>query len=113
MNAEKADVVRGDVLDLLKQLGNGKVLFDLNEGVQQVVGAVRDYPQQCGSITLKIVVSPMTKGEDGRVFVDGIVSVKAPKKPAEKKVFFTTRENTLVRDDPRQKQFEGDGFAQA
>lgn len=113
MNAEKADVVRGNVLELLQQLGNGKVLFDLNHAVQQVVEGVRDYPQQQGSITLKIVVSPFTKGEEGRVLVDGMVTMKAPKKPAEKKVFFTTTQNTLVREDPRQKMFEGEGFTPA
>lgn len=109
MNAN-ADVVRGDVLGLLKELGNGKVLFDLDHGVQQVVEAVRDYPQAQGSITLKIVVTPMKKGDEGRVFVDGSVTVKAPRKPAETKVFFTTRENTLTRDDPRQREFEGVDF---
>ncbi len=105
-----ADVVRGDVLEFLKQLGNGRTLFDLTEGLQKVVEGVREYPQQQGSITLKIVVSPMKKGDGGKVLADGTVTVKAPHKPAESKVFFTTGTNLLVRDDPRQMGFEGEGF---
>jgi hypothetical protein len=105
-----ADVVQGDVLEFLKQLGNGRILFDLTHGLQQVVEGVREYPQQQGSITLKIVVSPMKKGESERVLADGNVTVKAPRKPAETKVFFTTKTNVLVREDPRQMGFEGEDF---
>jgi hypothetical protein len=101
---DTADVVRGDVLEFLKEIGNGRIVYDLTEALETVVAGVRDYPQQQGSVTLKIVVSPMKKGECDRVLVDGKVSLKAPKRPAETKVFFTTSTNLMVRDDPRQMQ---------
>ena len=87
-----------------RQIGNGRILYDLTEGLETVVAGVREYPQQQGSVTLKIVVSPMKKGESDRVLVDGKVTLKAPKKPAETKVFFTTAQNMMVRNDPRQMQ---------
>jgi hypothetical protein len=117
MNAEgvktqktKTDVVQGDVLNVFQQLGNGAVLFEFTAGLQEVVQAVRNYPQRSGSVTLKVVVAPMAKGGADRVTVDGAVTVKAPRKPSETKVFFTTKEGTLVRDDPRHMEFNGPGF---
>lgn len=110
METVKADVVNGDVVEVLRTLGNGRVLYDLAAGLEEVVNGLREYPQKTGSVTLKIVVSPMSRGDERRVTVDGTVTVKAPKKPAESKIFFTTKEGTLVRDDPQHMEFKGEGF---
>lgn len=110
MGGVKADVVRTDSLALVQQLGDGRVKFDLDSAIEEVVRAVRDYPQKSGSITLKIVVTPMGKGDGDRCVVSGCVTHKAPQKPAKDKVYFTTQANTLVRDDPRQQEFPGEEY---
>lgn len=95
------DVVRGDVLEVLKQIRGGELVFELNQELERVVAGVRETGKG-GEVRMKIVIAPMKQGSVA-LNVQADVSAKVPKPAQDVSIFFPTERNTLVRNDPRQK----------
>lgn len=100
---EKAvpDVVHGDVLEVLKQIRAGDIVFELNQEMEKVVAGVRETGKG-GTLSLKISIAPFKPGSTA-LNVQADVSAKVPKPSQDVSIFFPTDRNTLVRNDPRQK----------
>ncbi len=101
----KPDVVKSDVLDVLKQIRQGHLVYEMNQEVEKVVEAVRD-TRKGGELTLKIKIKPLKAGSDA-LDVDAEVTAKIPKPPRPVSIFYPTQDNTLSRTDPRQMRLPG------
>jgi hypothetical protein len=96
-----ADVVHADFSEFLKQINRGLAQHELCEALEKVTAAVKD-TGKAGTFALKITVTPARRGEVNQVFVDADVITKVPRKDRKQTIFFTTRQNTLVRNNPDQ-----------
>ncbi len=99
-----ADVVRGDVLDVLKQVRSGDLVFEMTQELEKVVAGVRETGSG-GSLTLKIGIAPIKAGSTA-LNVQGDVTAKIPKPPRDASIFFATDRNTLQRRDPNQRHMD-------
>ena len=96
-----ADVIHADFSAFLKQVNKGITEVEASQALENITAKVKD-TGRAGSFTIKISITPAGKGEVTQVLVDGEVSEKAPKKDRKQTIFFTTRTNTLVRNNPDQ-----------
>lgn len=96
-----ADVIHADFSSFLKQINKGMTEAELSQQLEVITAAVKD-TGKAGVVMLKITVTPAGSGEVNQVFVDGEVITKTPKKARKQTIFFTTRQNTLVRTNPDQ-----------
>jgi hypothetical protein len=108
---EKTTVKPGElpklnVIEVLKELRKGKTLFDLQDGLQELVHAVRETKRK-GKIVFEMGVECRTPGNASSVEITDKVTVKLPEKLRERTTMFTTNKNTLQRTDPRQGTLEG------
>lgn len=94
------DVVTMDAIEVLKSLNKGRKMHELSIAMEQLVAAVRD-TTKAGSITMKLTVEPAGK-EAAQVFVTAEINGKLPRPDESSTLFFTTRANALVRDNPEQ-----------
>lgn len=92
-------------LETLRELRNGATLDDLSEQMAALVAAVRDSNKN-GSLTLKISIRPATRNDATTVLIEDDVIVKMPKAERAATIMFTTDENGLSRDNPRQKKLD-------
>ena len=90
-------------LETLRELRNGATLDDLSEQMAALVAAVRD-SNKSGSLTLKISIKPATRNDATTVLIDDEVVVKMPKAERSATIMFTTEDNSLSRDNPRQQK---------
>jgi hypothetical protein len=90
-------------LDFLREHRSGVTHDLLSDKLQELVAAVTQ-EERAGTLTLKISVKPMGKG-DG-LEVTASVEMKAPKETPGTAIFFPTPENNLVRVDPRQQAMD-------
>ena len=97
---------RTNVEQVLKELRRGHTIIEMQEKMQEVVAAVKDTAKK-GSLTLQLSIEPRTPGDPNEVVIDAIVTSKIPQKTRPKTIFFTTRNNGLQREDPRQGTLEG------
>jgi hypothetical protein len=95
-----ADVVRTDVVDVLRQVRNGNLVFELSQEMERLVESVRD-TRKGGTVTLKLEIKPLKAGSEA-LNVSGEVKAKLPRRDQEVSIFYPTRDNTLSRKDPRQ-----------
>lgn len=102
---DKPDVVKSDVLDVLKQIRNGNLVYEMNQEIEAVVQAVRE-TRKGGELTLKVKIKPLKAGSDA-LDVDAEVSARIPKPPRPVSIFYPTADNTLSRNDPRQMRLPG------
>lgn len=88
----------------LSEQRGGVLHDDLNDKLRELIAAVAAEGKG-GKIVLTIGIKPAEKS-DGAVFVtdDVKVTIPAPKKSSS--IFYTSPENNLVRDDPRQTKME-------
>lgn len=84
--------------DVLREVEGGRLVNDLTAEVYKLIEAVRD-TRRSGQLKLTLSFSPTGRGT---IEVNSKVDVKAPEDPRPSTTFFTTPENTLVRDDPSQ-----------
>ena len=96
-----ADVVHADFSAFLKQLDKGRTEAELSEALEWITAAVKE-TGKAGSVMLKLTVTPATSGDVNQVFVKDEIITKTPKKDRKQTIFFTTRQNTLVRNNPDQ-----------
>lgn len=85
----------------LQEVNNGHAMKDLDEAMQTLVEKVRETTAG-GEISLKIRIKP-AKSDAGMVEVKSDMSVKLPKFVRQPSLFYTTDDNNLERNDPRQK----------
>lgn len=91
--------------NVLGQIRNGALVDELTESLTEAVIAMRKTGKK-SSLILKMDLVPVTKGDTSSLYIDADVTVKLPKPEQRASVFFTNEENELLRNDPRQKEFE-------
>lgn len=87
-------------LDVLSEIRGGAALADAARDLQELVQAVRDTGKS-GKLTFAITVEP-DKSDDTVVTLQPDVTLKLPKRPRAKGIFFMDRHGNLTREDPRQ-----------
>lgn len=83
--------------DTLGELENGALLRELTEEVHNIVHAVNE-TRKAGSLTVKFKFTPTGRS----VVVLADYDAKVPQHDRPVTSFFTTRDGTLLRDDPNQ-----------
>lgn len=100
---EKPLAVRSFV-DTLREIRSGNCLDELSVSLNDLVAAVRNTGKS-GELILKVKVTPAGSGRVEAIQVDDSIIVKMPELPKPSTLFFTTEDNNLQRQDPRQKSF--------
>lgn len=90
--------------DVLSQIRGGAALHEAGQALQEVVQAVRD-TGKAGKLTFSITVEP-DKTDETVVTLQPDLTVKLPKRPKAKGIFFMDRHGGLHREDPRQVEME-------
>lgn len=93
-------------VDTLKDIRSGEAIDDLTEALRDVTAAVRA-TGKAGKLTYTIAVKPASKGNVNTLMLDDAITVKKPVKETETTIFFSTDENVLQRNDPRQPELKG------
>lgn len=89
------------LLELLKTLGDGRVMDDLHEQLGECLMAVR-MAHKKGKVVLTLVVMPSKDSELSKVTVWGDVTSKIPHIERGADIFYVNDENRLSRRNPRQ-----------
>ncbi len=89
------------LLEVLKTLGDGRVIDDLHEQLNECLMAVR-MAHKKGKVVLTLVVTPSKDAEMSKVTVWGDVTSKIPHIERGADIFYVTGENGLSRRNPRQ-----------
>ena len=103
MTGEKrveADVVHVDGVTILTTLNKGRKMHELSTEIEKLVSAVRE-TGKAGSISMELSVKP-TAADATQVFVSLKIVGKHPKPDEKETLFFTTRDNALVRNNPEE-----------
>jgi hypothetical protein len=100
----KPDCVQGDVFDVLKGIRKGDCIFELNEKIEELVGAIREHSKG-GELTLKLKIAPLNAGDPHSLKVTDEIKIKKPEKVNGISVFYSTSRNTLQKNDPNQMDF--------
>jgi hypothetical protein len=93
-------------LETFKVLRDGAAEADMNEHLEAMVAAVRE-TGRAGAITLTLKVRPASKGDVRVLTVEDLVKVTRPQPERGATVLFTTDDNQLQRNDPRQPELRG------
>lgn len=91
------------VIELLKSLGDGRVLDDMHNRLGEVLAAVRHCHRK-GKVVLTIEVKPTDDVEIQRVEIRGDVSYKAPLPSRGSELYYVDDGLSLHNRDPRQRQ---------
>lgn len=89
--------------DFLREHRNGVTHDELADALNELVTAVNE-EGKAGTLTFTVNIKPMGKSDGLEVSAD--IKVKPPKKTAGVSIFFSTPDNNLVRQDPRQQSME-------
>lgn len=100
----KPDVVRSDFMDTIREVNQGRTPFDLTEGMEKVVAAVGETGKP-GKLVYTMYFEPVAN-TDGRIAVSDNVDPKPPKPDRFKSLFFKTRDNRLIRENPNQMKMD-------
>lgn len=87
--------------EFLLQQGYGGTHDELTYGLHDLIAAVKDHGK-AGTLTLKISVAPVGKGDERQVMVTDAVTLKAPEGKRPTSIFFVDSDGNLTRKDPRQ-----------
>lgn len=90
-------------MDILREHRSGATHAELTEALQLLTAAVVE-ERKGGSLTLRITVKPLAKG-DG-LEVSASVKLDAPQPVPGVSIFYPTPGNDLVRQDPRQQAMD-------
>jgi len=107
---EKKDNVKVNILDILKDIRNGDAVFEASTELEKVIAGVKE-TAKAGKLIITLSIEPLSKGDVGTVTVKDDCVSRIPKPDKKSSIFFTTDDNRLLRDDPRQikmkfKEFE-------
>jgi hypothetical protein len=90
-------------MDFLREHRHGATHTELTELLQQLTAAVVE-ERKAGSLTLKITVKPLAKGDGLEVSCDHKLAAPLPVPGVS--IFYPTPGNDLVRQDPRQQAMD-------
>ena len=93
------------LFETLRDLRGGQVIDDMAVNIQELVQAVQS-TGKAGSLTMKIVVTPMKGSTEAFVIKDNI-SLKKPTIESAGTVLFPTPEGNLTRTHPKQDNLPG------
>jgi hypothetical protein len=96
-------------LETLRELRAGATLDELADDLQQLVASVRATGKP-GELVLKLKIKPPKKSTSEYLTIEDSVTVKAPKLDREDTLFFTTVDNNLTRQNPRQPDLPLQGY---
>lgn len=88
----------------IHEIDHGNLSDDLADKLAELIGKVKERGK-AGSITLTLKIKPLNSDVES-VSVVGSVKVSEPAKAERASIFFTTDDNTLVRDNPRQAEMK-------
>lgn len=86
---------------VLCELREGAAHQELTEGMEALIAAVRA-TKKGGKIVLTVSVDPLENTAGEMVAVRDKIVVQSPAADHESTLFFTTKANTMQREDPRQ-----------
>ncbi len=87
----------------LEQVEDGQLHHDLTEAYREIVREMSDQAEMVGGkATGKITVALDLKCEGGVVECKGEIKLKRPEKPRGRSIFWTTQDDYLTRQNPRQ-----------
>ena len=107
VTTEKADAVHVNFTDLLAKIRKGQAVFDASQKLEELVAAVRE-TNKGGELTLKLKIKPLTVGDGSTVTILDDCKLKLPEATVANTIMFTTKNNTLQREDPRQMESDVD-----
>lgn len=90
--------------DILSQIRGGAALHEAGASLQECVQATRDTGKP-SKLTFTITVEP-DKTDETVVTLQPDITVKLPKKPKAKGIFYVDGHGRLTREDPRQIELE-------
>jgi len=90
-------------MDFVRQHRAGATHAEATELLQALVAAVTE-EKRAGSLTIKITLRPLAKGDGLETSV--AIKLAAPEPVAGTSIFYATPSNDLVRQDPRQQAME-------
>jgi hypothetical protein len=88
---------------LLQNHRGGWALDEASEKLQKVVEGVRQTGKS-GTLTIKLKVSPASRGAANALIITDDIKEKIPVLDKDSSIFFATNDNQLVRDNPNQAQ---------
>lgn len=88
----------------LQEIENGSLVADLDDKLSELIGKVKERGK-AGSITVSLKIKPLDTDAES-VSVVASVKVAEPTKAERASIFFTTEENSLVRNNPRQQEMK-------
>lgn len=93
------------ITDILRDIRQGRVVDYATAKMAELMQSIQATGKS-GSITIVLKLKPETdnNGVVDRVEIESDVKVSAPKASLPKGAFFVSRENDLLRDDPRQRE---------
>jgi len=96
-----ADGIRTDFREVLANIREGELLYECGEMLEELIEAIQETGRK-GMFTLEISVKPGASGDASKVLVSGRPKIKKPLPETLPSMFYTTADNTLVRDNPKQ-----------
>lgn len=90
-------------MDLLREHRQGATHDELTEALRALTLAVSE-ERRAGTLTLKITIKPLAKGDGVEVSAD--VKLAAPTPVPGVSIFYPTPEGSLQRQDPRQQAMD-------
>ncbi len=88
----------------LHNIEGGKLADDLADKLASLIGLVKERGK-AGAISLSLKVKPLDADAES-VSVVATVKVSEPAKAERASIFFTTEDNTLVRNNPKQTEMK-------
>jgi hypothetical protein len=91
---------------LIQQLGEGDFHADVSSELQKVSGLLSELANQYGGKakgTLTITLA-LSAEDNGTITIDADVKTKTPKLRRARSLFFVTKGNNLVKENPRQRK---------
>lgn len=116
MTKVQPDTVSIDAAEVLKGIRKGRMMHELAEKLEELTTAIRDTNQK-GSLTLKLSITPLKKGDaDGMgaiaIALSDTIKIDKPEPAKAETLFFATRNGALSRNNPDQMNLPGDEFAE-
>ena len=103
------NAVNSQFCDVIKEVGQRRLLPELDAAVREVTKAVND-TGGVGEIILKLKIRKTARAESGTIEMEvgGIVATKIPKGNHPASLFFLNEDTeSLQRDDPQQAELPG------
>jgi hypothetical protein len=87
--------------ETISQINNGAAISELSQALESVVAAVRQ-TGKAGTLTFTLKVAPASKNTTHVLLIESSVKTKLPESERGMTIFYSTDDNQLVRNDPRQ-----------